>query len=280
MLIHPSQTNIASALFLHTTIMTHRSLYILALCLWPALSAAFLPAPTRTSSSSALAAARTVPEVRRKELLARDGPYFQLDRLSGSIEFGATANLVTQLDTQPAGDDIATWLRDERGLALSIWEDVTEKPNHVYRLQVMTLKFVTLELAPWVDVQMKTLTAQSVQDPTRVFPIFRLQSVDFDPNVQVLPGMRVNAESLGIIIQVVGELRPTKDGQGVTGKISFATQGKLPPPLLVLPEAALRAASNAINKTIVDFAIQSFQKGAKANYAEFRAKQVAEQASQ
>jgi hypothetical protein len=231
---------------------------------------------TNTIRSSALAVSGSpIPDHRRKTLLSRDGPYFQLDRVSGNIEFGATANLVTQLDVEPNEDGISTWLRDQRGMALSIWDDVKEQGNDVYRLQIMTLKFITIELSPWVDVQMKTLTAQSKTDPSRQFPIFRLQSVDFEPNLQVLPGLRVTAKSLGMVIQVVGEMRPTVDGKGVTGKISFAVSGKLPAPLSLLPESALKAATVSINKTVVDYAIRSFQKGSKANYEEFRQKQQA-----
>ena len=100
-------------------------------------------------------------------------------------------------------------------------------------------------------------------------PVFSLQSVNFDPNIQVLPGLRISADSLGIIIEVVGELRPTKDGKGVVGDIAFQTSGELPPPMRLLPEPALKAASDTINKTIVNFAIQSFQKGATAKYREF-----------
>jgi len=213
-----------------------------------------------------------IDDSRRQELLSREGTYFSIDRARSEIEFGATARLVTELETETASESISTWLRDQEGLAMSIWDEqlIQDKGNNIYRLQVMDLQFVTLKLAPWVDVEMKTLTAQSVKDPMIQFPIFRLQSVSFDPNISLLPGMRITAESLGIVIQVVGELRPTSDGKGVSGKISFSTRGKLPPPLALLPDGTLRAASDSINDTIVQFAISSFKKGAKAKYNEFR----------
>jgi hypothetical protein len=220
-----------------------------------------------------------VTESRRKILLSRSGPYFRLDRLSGQIEFGATASLVTQLeDTEPAADVIATWLRDERNLALSIWDPklIQEKGNSVYRLQIMTLQFVTLQLAPWVDVQMKTMTttpnsaASKTHTQPQQIPIFRLQSVDFDPNVQLLPGLRISAETLGIVIHVAGELQPTPNGKGVSGSIAFSTSGQLPLPLRILPEAVLQAASDRVNDTIVQFATRSFKGGARANYSKFR----------
>lgn len=227
-----------------------------------ATSLASTARPTHSASSSSLQAGT---EARRKELLTRRGPYFKLNRSNGKIEFGATANLVTKLSGSPAQESIAAWLQDERGLALSIWDEqlVTPKGKSVYRLQTMNLQFVTLTLAPWVDVEMKTLLGTNHQ------PVFCLQSVDFDPNLQILPGMAISAASLGIVIEVVGQLRPAPDGQSVVGAIAFQTSGELPPPLRLLPDRVLQAASDTINETVVEFAVKSFQKGATAKYREF-----------
>lgn len=206
-------------------------------------------------------------ESRRRELLGRQGPYFQMNRFQGAVEFGSSTKLTTQLvDTQPNPQGIAEWLSDGKGLALSIWEEgmMTDLGNSLYRLQTMKLQFVTIQLAPSVDVQMWTSLDNGE-------PVFSLQSVDFDPNIQVLPGVGIKASTLGIQIDVVGELRPTQDGRGVEGSISFATQGNLPPPLRVLPEGPLRLASQTINETIVSFAVQSFQKGAIRKYQEYLA---------
>jgi hypothetical protein len=202
---------------------------------------------------------------RRQELLSRNGPHFRLDRFRGKVEFGATAKLVTELGSGANNESISTWLRDERGLAQSIWDPslIKDLGNSIYRLQVMKLQFVTLQLAPWVDVEMSTI--QGIDDS----PVFVLQSVGFDPNIEVLPGMRVSADALGILIEVSGELRASPDGRGVAGGVAFQTSGELPPPMRVLPEAALKAASDAINQTIVRFAVQSFQKGATANFKAF-----------
>jgi Protein of unknown function (DUF1997) len=236
----------------------------------------------RTSSTSFLSSTRSNHNERRKILLSRTGPYFKLDRNSGTIEFGATANLVTRLQQPPPSlqqlksiDDneseilnmVDLWLLDEnRGLAMSIWDPKLMKDlgNNIYRLQIMTLQFVTITLAPWVDVKMET-----IMDTTSNKPKFIVQSIDFDPNIQILPGMRINADSLGIIIEVAGILRPGNDGTSVTGAMTFQTSGKLPPPLRLLPDVVLKAASDTINTTIVNFVVQSFQKGAKANYQQF-----------
>ena len=221
---------------------------------------------------------------RRNVLLSRTGPYFQFDRRSGTIEFGATANLVTQLlspstvlnskknNNQEGAEPpnlIEEWLRNEnKGLAMSIWDPklMTNRGQDVYRLQIMTLQFVTITLAPWVDVQMWTVDNNNNNNSP---PEFRVQSIGFEPNIQILPGMRLNGDALGIVIEVAGVLRPGTDGTSVAGSICFQTSGKLPPPLRILPVAVLRAAADTINSTICKFAIASFQKGAKRNFQEF-----------
>lgn len=257
------------------------------------------PSARRSSKLTRLLASspstqRPVSEGQRQTLLSRKGSHFKLDRFSGTIEFGATANLVTQLDVPVVGlptemndsidveRSIDGWLQDERSLAMSIWDPKLTKElgNNVYRLQVMSLQFVTLQLAPWVDVHMKTvLSRKSLTDKIdqqnqqhHHSPVFTLQSVAFDPNVQVLPGLRINADALGIVIEVVGQMR--RNGSGVMGTIAFQTTGKLPPPLRVLPEPALKAASDAINGTIVKFAVRSFQNGAQKNFKQFLTSQA------
>ena len=56
----------------------------------------------------------------------------------------------------------------------------------------MTLMFVTIQLSPHVDVKMYSERGK-----------FNLESVAFDPNIQILPGVGVSADSLGILIDVV-----------------------------------------------------------------------------
>lgn len=223
---------------------------------------------SRTAALNAMSRGQTVrPASRRRELLARNGPFFKLDRFQGGVEFGSSAKLITKLDNTANLDGIAEWLSDGKGLALSIWDEKLMKDlgNNIYRLNTMKLQFVTIQLAPSVDMIMKTDI-----DKKQNVPIFSLRSVGFDPNISILPGVGVSAESLGVYIEVEGELQPTKDGKGVEGKISFSTKGKLPPPMRLLPEPALKLASDKINETIVNFAIQSFQKGAVKKYKEFQ----------
>lgn len=183
---------------------------------------------------------------------------------------------MTKFDTENSNQEsICEWLSDEKRVALSIWDEklLTDLGDSVYRLQLMTLQFVTIQLAPSVDtrmwIDMENSNNNNNSDTTASTPVFQLQSIDFDPNIQLLPGINVPAESLGIQIEVVGELRPSKDGKGVEGRIGFVSGGDLPPPMRLLPEPVLKSASDLICRTVSDFAIMSFQNGARKKYKEF-----------
>jgi len=214
---------------------------------------------------------------RWKALIKRDGPYFKFDRFAGDIEFGAASRLVTDISKQNPNVDkssIEEWLSDSdgRGLALSIWDEslLEELGNSIYRLQTMPLQFVTLQLQPTVDIRMWTQPSGENPAGRQLPPIFKLQSIAFEPNLRLLPGLGItSSESLGLLVEVAGDLRPTTDGTGVTGTISFQTKGVLPPPLRIVPESALQLAADTINNTIIQFAVASFEKGAIEKYNEF-----------
>jgi len=235
------------------------------------------------ASSSSSIQQTSEQKSRRKELLKRDGPYFKLDRFTGDIEFGAATNLVTDFSKQNPNADkssIEEWLSDSdgRGLALSIWDEslLEELGNGVYRIQTMPLQFVTLQLQPQVDLQMWTQPPGENRAGRQLPPIFKLQSIGFETNLRLLPGLGItSSESLGIVVEVAGDLRPTTDGTGVTGTISFQTKGILPPPLRILPESVLQLAADTINNTVIQFAVASFEKGAIEKYSEFMKQKTA-----
>jgi hypothetical protein len=214
-----------------------------------------------TSTSTSLSAYASKS---RNTILGRNGAHFKLNRFSGKVEFGSTANLITTFEKGNT-NDIQEWLSDEKRVALSIWDEnlIQDLGSSTYRLQLMTLQFVTIQLAPSVDTRMW------IEKEKNNAPVFKLQSIDFDPNIQLLPGLNVPASSLGIQIEVVGELRPSANGQGVEGRIGFVSGGDLPPPMRLLPEVALKSASDVICKTVSDFAVMSFQNGARSKYLEF-----------
>lgn len=201
-------------------------------------------------------------ERERQIILGRVGEHFELDRMRGKIEFGSSSRIQTTLNGADEAS-VKRWLSDDKQIAMSIWDPklIMEVEPMVYRLKLMTLMFVTIQLAPHVDVRMYGEEQDSV---------FKLESVAFDPNIQILPGVGVSAEQLGIVIDVVGELYPTKDGKGVDGKIGFVTKGELPPPMRLLPEQVLKSSLSTINRTITNFAINSFQKGARDTFRQFQ----------
>ncbi|GMH99759.1 hypothetical protein TrVE_jg3922 [Triparma verrucosa] len=208
----------------------------------------------------------------RKEVLTRKGPHFVLDRSTGSIEFGATVKLKTELDAPPNSSLVNSWLLDIESVSSALWDpNLSEKlpsppdspPNSVlYRLSLITLQFFTLTLSPTVDCLLQTRSS-----PT---PIFYLTSISFDPNVTLLPGMTVKASDLSIEIDVVGQMKSTSPSTGCVGAIGFQTRGILPPPLRVLPERVLRDGVGLINDRIVEFARGNFEKGARKNFKEWR----------
>lgn len=208
---------------------------------------------------------------RRDTILNRRGEHFFLDRFGGKVEFGSTANLVTALrsaDVAPTIESVSEWLSDARRVAGGLWDEslLTELGECTYRLGLMPLQFVTIQLAPSVDVKMWSETDDSA---AAVTPTFRLHSTGFDPNIQILPGIGIDAKSLGITIEVCGELRPTADGKGVTGKIGFQFSGELPSAMRVLPESVLKAAGATISRTVREFAVTNFRSGAVKQYRAF-----------
>ena len=124
-----------------------------------------------------------------------------------------------------------------------------------------------VDVKMWLDVESRTRPSGAVVN----IPVFRLHSVGFDPNVSLPPGLgTVSADSLGIDIEVAGELRPAPNGRGLKGRIGFVTRGNLTPPMKILPEGVLRAAGSTVCPTVKDFAVRSFVDGATAQYESFR----------
>lgn len=223
------------------------------------------------STSPLSASSSSYESKNRDSILRREGTYFKLNRFSGRVEFGSTAKLVTSLVEKGDVASIQLWLSDEKRVATSIWDEnlITDLGNSMYRLKLMQLQFITISLAPEVDTRMWTEQCDNASKDS-MDPIFKLQSIGFDPKIQLAPGLNIPASSLGIVIEVVGELKADRNGKGLEGKIGFVSGGDLPPPLRLLPEPALKAASDAICKTVSDFAIQSFQMGARKKFREFR----------
>jgi len=112
---------------------------------------------------------------------------------------------------QQSSKVVSSWLSDEKRVALSIWDEklIEERGDNVYRMKLMKLQFVTIQLSPTVDNRMWT------EEDASGAPVFKLQSIDFDPNVQVIPGLNIPASALGIEIEVVGELLPSRNGKGL-----------------------------------------------------------------
>mmetsp|Transcript_5141 Transcript_5141/g.7547 ORF Transcript_5141/g.7547 Transcript_5141/m.7547 type:complete len:268 (+) Transcript_5141:46-849(+) len=193
----------------------------------------------------------------RAKILDRRGAHFELSPFTGKIEFGNTAVVDTPLDGASAGS-VSRWLSDTTAVANAMWEDKTRLSDGVWRLNVADIQFITIGLAPTVD-----LAVYADREGT-----FHVQSVAFDPNVKVL-GVGMDARQLDIDIKVCGELTPSRDGSGLTGRIGFQTAGNLPPPMRLLPPPIMQQASAVINGQIMKLAKQSFQKGVRLEFRKF-----------
>ena len=237
-------------------------------------AAASAPNVSAASTSTSANILDKAMQQSRDTILGRDGEHFAFDRIGGKVEFGSTAELVTPLDTEglePSAESVGLWLSDARRVAGGLWDEdlLTDLGQCTYRLGLMPLKFVTIELAPTVDVKMWTDGTTSADTDAGAVPTFRLHSIGFEPNVSLLPGVGLDAKSLGIEIEVCGELRPTADGKGCEGAIGFVSRGELPPPMRVLPDSVISAAGATISKTVRDFAVANFQAGAVKQYRAF-----------
>lgn len=197
-----------------------------------------------------------------------DGDIFKLNPFSGRIEFGNAGSAAIKLDN---GDEesITRWLKDVKQVALSIWDTdmIKELGNDVFQLDLMTLQLVTIQLKPSVDVKMWTEEIDTVDGGKRT--VFKLQSVGFDPNIQVLPFVGVPDDALKLEVEVAGELYVDKDGKGLSGRIGFISTGNLPPPMRMVPEPVLRAAITTINRTVSAFAILGFERGVTQNFSKY-----------
>ena len=72
-----------------------------------------------------------------------------------------------------------------------------------------------------------------------------------------------------------GHLLNTKQRQGkasLWAAVYYGPYDSVVKLLLLFPDQALKSASDTINQTVVDFAVRSFQTGAKKNFAKFLAK--------
>ena len=194
----------------------------------------------------------------------KDGDIFKLKPFSGNIEFGNAGSSTIRLSDDNQQEALSQWLQDTRQVALSIWDGdlIQDLGDNVFRLELMSLQLVTIELKPSVDVKMWT-------EEDGETTIFKMQSVGFDPNIKTLPFVGISPDSLLLQVEVEGVLSPTEDGNGLTGRIGFLCTGVLPPPMRMVPEPILKAAITTINRTVSAFAMYGFQQGVKTNFRKF-----------
>jgi len=208
----------------------------------------------------------------RKSIFSNKGEYFSMS--DGKVVFGSSSTMQMTFRGSTT-KDVEGWLTsDKASVCKAIWDPSLMKDigDNIYQLSLMQLQFVTIQFAPIVKIRIWTSRMKSPngKDP---YVLFQIQSIECDPNIQLLPNLKINAESLGIQVDVVGEMKAAPDGSGaLVGRIGFQTSGKLTPALMLIPEPILKNTANTINKTILNFALDSFQKGAKEEYNKYYTK--------
>jgi len=214
----------------------------------------------------------------REKIMNRKGQYFLLDKIQNRIEFGLTTELITKLTPKASRRVVEKFIGDESRVASMLWDPKLMKKidKQTYRLQLKPLSFLTLSLSPSVDVIMwvedKMLHVSSSNETlseSDKTPVFYLESIGFDPNIKILPGVGITPRSLNINIETVGSLQVTQDGEGLQGKIGFVTTGKLPGPFLLLPDQALKRASELISNTVKLFIVRTFEKSVINEFSNF-----------
>ena len=179
------------------------------------------------------------------------------------IAFGSRLDIGARLkDTDPAA--LAVFLRDPTQIICASWprERTMALPGAGdFRLVQLPISFAGAATIDFhVDVHLDV-------DPRdgRV----TLRSYAVDTSVSLRGGSKTKVI---VDLELQGELRPiaaasrTTEEAEIAGFVAYETSGSLQGPLVLLPDAALRAATEAINHTVLLFARRDFVRGIKRNF--------------
>ena len=133
------------------------SVLLLVICNYSYEVAAFITHPSsrasHISTKTKLYATKQKTWTKREKdnILNRNGEYFKLNRMNGAISFGSSSRITTTLDGADEAS-IRRWLSNDEQIANSIWDPklIQNIEPKVYRLKLMKLMFVTIQLSPHV----------------------------------------------------------------------------------------------------------------------------------
>jgi len=230
----------------------------------------FLPnSPLTSPSSLSSKPNRSLDPAFQKRVLTNTGDIFTLSP-TGAIEFGNTLSLSTPLLSSPDPSLLNSFISDPARVMASLWDPKlkTELSPTSFTLKLLSIDFISFSLAPSVTVAVSTSTTSSGAT------IFRMHSTSFEPNISLLPNLKITADQLNLAIDLVGQLRVARDGKSIVGGMGYVVSGTLIGPTKFIPKTLLSSASSAINKRTTTDARSSFESGVRKQLAIFKKEEL------
>lgn len=184
-------------------------------------------------------------------------------RQGNRINFGATLQIQEVLKgVDPKGLEL--YLKDPRNMMAAAWPRDLIEPlgNDEYRLNQEPLNFANLlQIEYSVDVRTVERASGGIE----------MESTRIRSTASLGGGVRQEVPIDLTLTGVLQPLKPVSQGQGVLlqGDVKFATSGQLIGPLLFAPTPVLQAATDTVNRGILEYARREFVRGVRKGYMDW-----------
>lgn len=188
--------------------------------------------------------------------------FFELDRENNSISFGCRQKSVTMVRPESGGSLHSFIGSSANAIVLSSWGPGQVKQcegvDNEFLINVEEFDFVAMRIA--VELRARCTLDEATTTA-------KLESLGFR---LIGPGLERFAEAIDV--QVFGALTPSKPDArlcALSGDVRFVASGKIPAVLRNAPEPALRAAANAMSKSLIAAASERFSEKVPKAYSEW-----------
>jgi hypothetical protein len=188
--------------------------------------------------------------------------FFELDRKNDSMRFGCRQKTVTMVRPESGGSLHSFIGSSANAMVLASWEPgqvrQCEGVDNEFLIDVETFDFIALRFS--VELRARC----TLDDETTTA---KLESLGFR---LIGPGMERFADAIDV--QVSGALTPSKPDArlcALSGDVRFVASGKIPSVLRSAPEPALRAAANAMSRSLIAAASERFSEKVPKAYSEW-----------
>ena len=207
---------------------------------------------------------------RRQPSSTKSSMTMMYERKGDKVSFGSKLEVDTKLRaTNP--EALAVFLADPANVIAASWPAERTVPlgNGNFRLVQLPINVAgLLKVEFFVDVHVDVEPNGSVA----------LQSYNIQTTAQLQGGKAI---PVPVEINLQGELKPVLRGQAskirtavggsadqavIEGFVAYTTTGPLTGPVALLPDAALRVSTDAVNSAILTFARRDFVNGIKRNF--------------